>query len=139
MAETETIQGKFVMPLNYAVMAYVIMCAAPALPRQISRESVDNTNSKPGESSKITIDIRKNHPNPFGGSLGIKFRLPADGGVLVKIFNIKAEPIAESGDCRLDAGEYLLNISLANHPSGIYLVQINTREKTETGMFRRPF
>ncbi len=61
------------------------------------------------------------------------------GCVLVRVFNVKGEVVAESDNGFLPAGEYSLRFSLRDQPPGIYFFQIMTMESIETRMFRPPY
>lgn len=102
--------------------------------RRVSSTGMSNVRELP------TIKILRTpaYSTPFGSPSTIPFTLLADGGVLIRILNIKGEIIAESGDCCLEPGEYSFGLFLRDQPKGIYLYQIITAERTHTKMIRWP-
>lgn len=103
-----------------------------------TQAGISRSKSRPSE---IIILEKPEYPNPFGGATGgrnpeLVVRLINPGCVLVRVFNVRAEPVSENDPGFLEAGEYPLRIDLWDQPRGIYFYQIITMERTQTGMLR---
>ena len=70
--------------------------------------------------------ISQNYPNPFNPSTTIKFALPVNANVTLKIFNILGEQVDILHDGFMNAGSYELkwNATNASMSSGIYFYRI---------------
>ena len=77
--------------------------------------------------------IQRLYPNPFNPSLSISFAIPNDEITSVAIFNTlgKQVDVLREKDM-LSAGNYTLSWNAASHPSGMYIVQIQTSSFTDT-------
>ncbi|MFI5211429.1 MAG: SBBP repeat-containing protein [Ignavibacteria bacterium] len=78
------------------------------------------------------FSLYQNYPNPFNPSTKIKFDLPEESKVVLKIFNtLGAEVYSENMGSLLPATyEYVYNTS--GLPSGIYFYSLQTNRLTET-------
>lgn len=87
-------------------------------------------------SSPSSFHLFQNFPNPFNPATTIKFNLPSDNPVQVKIFDIKGELIKTiSSDVKL-AGENEIvwdgtNDKGIKQPSGVYVYQLSSNANTE--------
>jgi hypothetical protein len=69
----------------------------------------------------ISFNLFQNYPNPFNPSTTIGFQLPADGYVSLKIFDIVGHEISSILDAYKPAGNYSINFSASELPSGVYI------------------
>jgi hypothetical protein len=65
-----------------------------------------------------------NYPNPFNPSTKIKYSVPLESRINILIYNILGEKIDELVNEIQLPGNYEMNWSGNNHPSGIYLLSI---------------
>jgi hypothetical protein len=65
-----------------------------------------------------------NYPNPFNPSTKIRYSIPSESLINVKIYNVLGEKIDELRNDIQQPGNYEINWSASNHPSGIYLLSI---------------
>jgi len=82
--------------------------------------------------SPISLELSQNYPNPFNPSTTINFSLPQSGNVTLKIFNPLGEEVITLTDGYIEAGIYTFNFNGEGLPSGIYIYQLSTPEKTQT-------
>jgi hypothetical protein len=82
--------------------------------------------------SPISLELSQNYPNPFNPSTTINFSLPQSGNVTLKIFNPLGEEVITLTDGYIDAGVYTFNFNGEGLPSGMYIYQLSTPEKTQT-------
>ncbi len=78
------------------------------------------------------IQLFQNYPNPFNPSTTIEFSLPKSSEVILKIFNILGEEVAELVSDRLSAGSYSYDWNASNMTSGVYLYRLEAGNYIET-------
>jgi photosystem II stability/assembly factor-like uncharacterized protein len=78
------------------------------------------------------FELSQNYPNPFNPSTMIKYAIPQDGNVSLKVFNIVGKEVAALVNGYQKAGLY--NISFDAHylPSGIYFYTLKSDNFTDT-------
>lgn len=81
--------------------------------------------------SPIKFELNQNYPNPFNPSTTISFTLPQSGNVALKVFNSIGEEVITLTDGFIEAGVYTFNFNADGLPSGMYIYQLNTPEKTQ--------
>ena len=81
--------------------------------------------------SPINFELNQNYPNPFNPTTTISFNLPQSGNVTLKVFNSIGEEVVTLTDGYIDAGVYTFNFNADGLPSGMYIYQLNTPEKTQ--------
>lgn len=82
---------------------------------------VDKLNYLPQQYS-----LSQNYPNPFNPSTTIRFSLPKNEFVQLKVFNLLGQEIATLVDSELNSGEYSVVFHAKDLASGIYFYQIKT-------------
>ncbi|MCX6150806.1 MAG: hypothetical protein NTX22_09800 [Ignavibacteriales bacterium] len=87
---------------------------------------VQPTGIEKGE-QPISFALMQNYPNPFNPSTTIKYALPNESKVVLYIYNIFGEQVAELVNEIQPAGYYNKKWSAENLSSGIYLVRINAK------------
>jgi hypothetical protein len=68
--------------------------------------------------------VDQNYPNPFNPSTTIRFGLPAEAFVTVKVFSVLGQEVAMLFEGRRDAGIHILQFDGARLASGMYLCRI---------------
>ncbi|MDZ7317397.1 MAG: lamin tail domain-containing protein [candidate division KSB1 bacterium] len=71
------------------------------------------------------------YPNPFNTSTVLRFALPVEGQVRVRLFNLLGQEVAVPVDDRMSAGVHDITLDAASLSSGVYVV------KFEAGTFNR--
>lgn len=79
-----------------------------------------------------SVELRPNYPNPFNPSTNISFYLPEERPVRLGIYNIVGQQVALLMDDTIQSGEHSVVWNAANNPSGIYIVQLETGNRTLT-------
>ena len=74
--------------------------------------------------------LEQNYPNPFNPSTRIRFNLPADEFVTLKIYNSLGQETAVLINENLKAGYHETGFSAANLPSGIYFYTLRAGNYT---------
>ena len=77
-------------------------------------------------------DLAQNYPNPFNPATNIKFSLPKDGNVSLKVFNSMGQLIDTYAEGFMKAGTYNVDFDGTKLSSGIYFYTLTTNEFTAT-------
>ncbi|GBD87548.1 hypothetical protein BMS3Abin03_01482 [bacterium BMS3Abin03] len=72
--------------------------------------------------------IEQNYPNPFNPSTTIKYQLPQNGLVTLKIYDILGKEIATLVNSEQQSGRYEVNFNATNLASGVYLYRIKVND-----------
>jgi len=82
---------------------------------------VSNNNEVPKE-----FNLSQNYPNPFNPSTNIKFTVPKESNVLLKIFDISGKEVFTLVNEKLNAGSYSLKWDASVYSSGVYFYRMTT-------------
>ena len=74
----------------------------------------------------------QNFPNPFNPSTAIRFDLPQNSHVMLKIYNLIGKEIETIVSEQLQAGEHVATWNVKDLPSGIYLYRLEAGDYVET-------
>ncbi len=72
----------------------------------------------------VTFALEQNYPNPFNPSTTIKFSLPSDELVSLKIYNILGQEVATLLNKDMKAGSYSVDFNASKLSSGVYIYNI---------------
>ena len=78
------------------------------------------------------VELKQNFPNPFNPMTEIKFSLPAEGQVSLKVFNIRGEVVSTLVSEVRGAGEHSVIWDAREHPSGVYFYRVEIPGFSET-------
>lgn len=92
----------------------------------------DKTSSVNEEQIPIKYKLYQNYPNPFNPFTKIKFILPGQEFVTMKIFNVLGNEIEIPFQDMFEAGVHEVVWSGATHASGVYFYQLTTDKFKET-------
>jgi hypothetical protein len=87
---------------------------------------------------EIATDFRleQNYPNPFNPNTTIKYSIPVQSEVSIKVYNSIGEKITELVNLNQSAGSYQVNWDAENLPSGIYLYSIEAIPNDGSALFQ---
>ncbi|RPI03448.1 MAG: T9SS C-terminal target domain-containing protein [Calditrichaeota bacterium] len=80
----------------------------------------------------VNYTLAQNYPNPFNPLTTIEFTLPHQAQVTVKVFDLLGNEIAILVDELKTAGRHSVVFDGMDHPSGVYLYQINNGQEILT-------
>ena len=101
--------------------------------REKSNNSGDGLNESEENPSKINrYQLYNNYPNPFNPVTTIKFQIPKDGNVTIKIFNSLGQELETLKNDFMRAGVYTVNWNGSKYSSGVYFYVFRTSNYTET-------
>lgn len=73
-----------------------------------------------------TFVLRQNYPNPFNPSTTIRFSIPRDERVEIRVFNPLGENVAVLADEVRQAGDHAITFDATDLSSGLYFYQLRT-------------
>lgn len=87
-----------------------------------------------GEGGSIPkqFSISQNYPNPFNPSTTIRFSVPKDGNVAIKVYDVKGQLIKTLVNQRIITGNYSVDFDGSNLGSGVYFYSLETSDFKET-------
>ncbi len=71
--------------------------------------------------------LEQNYPNPFNPSTTIKFSLPVNSKVSLKIFNILGQQVAELLNTQLSSGVHNVSFNASSLSSGVYFYRLEAK------------
>ena len=94
-------------------------------PNPIGVKSISSTIPK-------SYELYQNYPNPFNPVTKIKFDIPKQSLITVKIYDIIGREVTTLVKQKLEAGSYEINWDAADYPSGVYFYRIETADFSRT-------
>ena len=76
--------------------------------------------------------LSQNYPNPFNSMTQINFSLPKTSKVIINIYNMLGEKVAELLNEEKVAGKYRIEFDASKYSSGVYFYQFNTGDYIKT-------
>jgi hypothetical protein len=67
------------------------------------------------------FELLQNYPNPFNPSTTIKYKVPSDSFIQIKIFNVLGEEVRSLVNESLSRGVYEVKFDAGSFPSGYYI------------------
>ena len=77
--------------------------------------SVENQSSIPN-----SFIVYQNYPNPFNSKTQIKYYIPQDGKLIIKVYNILGKEVTTLLEENKNVGEYAVEMDLNGSSSGVY-------------------
>lgn len=78
------------------------------------------------------FDLSQNYPNPFNPSTTIKYQIPNNSYVTLKVYDMLGKEVATLVNTNLKAGQYELKFNASNISSGVYFYKIIAGNFTDT-------
>ncbi|MFN0159000.1 MAG: choice-of-anchor J domain-containing protein, partial [Bacteroidota bacterium] len=78
------------------------------------------------------FDLSQNYPNPFNPATTIKFDLPKESQVSLKVYNALGEEVSTLVSNNLVAGKYSVEWNAGDVASGVYFYRLITSEYVQT-------
>lgn len=87
-----------------------------------------------GEGGSIPkkFELSQNYPNPFNPSTTIKFSVPKDGNVAIKVYDVKGQLVKTLVNQRIIVGNYTVDFNASELSSGVYFYTLETADFRET-------
>ena len=91
-----------------------------------------NTNQKDSPIDLSSFKLQQNYPNPFNPVTEIKFSIPVESYVELKVYNVLGNEVAILIKEEKPAGEYSVKFNASSLSSGIYIYRLHTDYSTIT-------
>jgi len=79
-----------------------------------------------------TFSLSQNYPNPFNPSTMIKYSIPQDGFVTLKVYNLLGQEVATLFEGEKHAGEYTVTFDGSKLSSGVYIYNLKSGNFSQT-------
>ncbi len=79
-----------------------------------------------GNSDKKNFRLHQNYPNPFNPVTNIRYQIPADGNVMLKVFDIAGNEVAVLVNGMQTSGSHEVLFNAAGLSTGIYFYELRT-------------
>jgi len=76
--------------------------------------------------------LQQNYPNPFNTSTSIKYHIPSQANVSLKLYDILGKEVAILVDDQKPAGRYKVDFTENNLSSGVYFYSLRTDNYFQT-------
>ena len=100
----------------------------PAQDTLLALEIINRHNQQQPESFAIS----QNYPNPFNPSTTLKYGIPKESYITLKVYDILGREVATLVNKQQKAGYYEVDWNAANNSSGIYFYRIQAGDFAET-------
>lgn len=77
-------------------------------------------------------DLSQNYPNPFNPTTNIKFSMPVEGMVSLKVYDVVGQEVETLLDTYKGAGTYEVGLDASKLSSGIYMYTLRTEKMSLT-------
>lgn len=119
--------------LEYSVNIIVIASDGTDATRDTSVVTVVPMQSVETEPGIPTVyELKQNYPNPFNPSTTIKFSIPQESNVVLKVYNMLGEEVVTLVNDMLPAGFYRFNFDASGLASGTYIYRITAENYVST-------
>ena len=75
-----------------------------------------------------TYDLEQNYPNPFNPATTIRYQLPKEGLVTLKVYDILGSEVATLINEQKTTGKYEVNFNASNLASGVYVYRLSVND-----------
>lgn len=115
------------------VFAYVSMGGVLNSGSPVLQTSKDIVITSAGNSGEILngFSLSQNYPNPFNPVTNIKFTVPNDGQVTLKVYDMLGNEVSAICDSYLKKGAYNGGFDGTNFASGVYFYRLTAGEYTD--------
>jgi len=79
--------------------------------------------------------LYQNYPNPFNSRTVIKFDIPAESEIIIKIYDLLGREIEKIADGKYEPGSYQINYNAGNLSSGVYFYTLISENYIESKKF----
>jgi hypothetical protein len=87
-----------------------------------------NVRNFKGESLPIDYSLEQNYPNPFNPTTTIRYQIPKDGMVTLKVYDILGAEVATLVNEEKVAGKYEVGFDASRLASGVYIYRLNVND-----------
>jgi hypothetical protein len=83
-----------------------------------------------GKELPTEYSLSQNYPNPFNSNTKIKYKLPSDSHVHLKVYDLVGREVKDLVNKQQSAGAYEVNFNASNLSSGVYYYKLSAGDYT---------
>lgn len=120
--------------LKLKIIALFLFLLMIFLPKNLTANEAHKINNDKKDSTNqlSSYYLQQNYPNPFNPTTQIRYSIPAETHVTLKIFNLLGNEVAKLVDEVKPEGEYSVKFNASSLSSGIYIYRLQTNYFTVT-------
>ncbi|MCF7805371.1 MAG: T9SS type A sorting domain-containing protein [Candidatus Marinimicrobia bacterium] len=99
-----------------------------------NKEETPNPEPNHGESPE-SFTLLENYPNPFNPATSIRYGIPEQSTVNIKVYDLSGRLVEELVNTNMDAGYYTVEFNGSTLPSGIYLYRMTSQSLVSDQQF----
>jgi hypothetical protein len=100
--------------------------------QQTKKEAMIPTGINNQNEIPASYSLSQNYPNPFNPTTNIKFSIPKDGNVSLKVYDMLGNVVATYIEGFVKAGSYNAEVDASGWASGVYFYTLNASDFTQT-------
>ncbi len=81
--------------------------------------------------NELRFELEQNFPNPFNPSTVLRYHLPSNAFVTLRIFDVLGREVAELVSTKQTAGSYEVSFEASSLPGGIYFYRLQAGESVQ--------
>ena len=81
-----------------------------------------------GTTLPVVYALEQNYPNPFNPTTTIRYQIPNEGMVTLKVYDILGAEVISLVNEEQVAGKYEINFNARNFASGVYIYRLNVND-----------
>ena len=120
---------RFIPTIEGSVSGHLLVYSnAPTSPDTIAVLGIGKEPTSVDDESNLAprYALAQNYPNPFNPSTHIRFQIPVNNWVSLKVFNIFGQEVATLVNQSITAGEHSVEWKAIGFPSGIYFCRLQS-------------
>lgn len=79
-----------------------------------------------------SFKLFQNYPNPFNPTTTIRYQIPKEGFVTLKVYNLLGKEVKSLVNEYKNAGSYNISFDASKFPSGVYFYRLSTKNFNQT-------
>jgi hypothetical protein len=92
----------------------------------------ENGNNNTPSALPSEFNLIQNYPNPFNPATTIRFSIPENSNVSIKVYDITGSEVAELINNEMNAGTHEVNFDASNLASGTYIYVLTAKDFVQT-------
>jgi hypothetical protein len=121
---------------NCNLIIFVYKDTPPLIQSTVEQSTIQSVTNPLGVNGTLEIPkeyrLEQNYPNPFNPVTNIKYSVPKDGNVSLKVYDAIGNEVSTIVNGVIKAGVYNAEFDGSNFASGVYFYTIKTNEFTST-------
>ena len=121
---------------NCNLIIFIYKDTPPLIQSTVEQSTLQSVTNPLGVNGTLEVPnaykLEQNYPNPFNPTTNIKYSIPKDGTVSLKIYDVLGNEVSVFVDGFMKAGIYNAEFNAANFASGVYFYTLKTSEFTAT-------